>query len=100
MNVYIAKMTVPDPQTATVPSEPWPATTDKQTQAPRCPRLSGEDVIPTRDIQKTSVRWKQQQQYNRGRRKTRGLVYVPNLEDILLFVLQNQSHRNKRTKGF
>lgn len=29
MNVYIAKMTVPDPQTATVPSEPWPATTDK-----------------------------------------------------------------------
>lgn len=34
MNVYIAKMTVPDPQTATVPSEPWPATTDKQTQAP------------------------------------------------------------------
>lgn len=29
-----------------------------------------------------------------------GLVYVPNLEDILLFVPQNQSHQNKETKGF
>lgn len=31
---------------------------------------------------------------------TTGLVYVPNLEDILLFVLQNQSHQNKRANGF
>lgn len=52
MNVYIAKMTVPDPQTATVPSEPWPATTDKNNN--KHPNATGRaDVIPTRDIQMT-----------------------------------------------
>lgn len=29
MNVYIAKMTVPAPCTATIPIVPWPATTDR-----------------------------------------------------------------------
>lgn len=42
MNVYIAKMTVPAPCTATIPIEPWPATTGRTKKKNKHPDAADE----------------------------------------------------------